>query len=93
MKVSQLRQIIREETKRALNEGPLVTTTKVSEKDIKNSVANLEIYLWKIGNQQNIKWNWSKLGDLLADIIHEARMLGGYDDKTLLKYKQKGNKQ
>ncbi len=78
MKIHELRQIIREEAKRALNEGPLVTASQVSEKDIKDSVANLETYLMKIGKEKNIKWNWSQLGDLLADIIHEARMLGGY---------------
>jgi hypothetical protein len=81
MKVSQLRKLIREEAKRALNEGPLVTTTKVSEKDLKDSVANLETYLMKIGKQKNINWDWKNLGSLVADIIHEARMLGGYDDK------------
>jgi hypothetical protein len=81
MKVSQLRQIIREEAKNALNEGPLVTTTQVNEKDLKDSVANLETYLMKIGKQKNINWDWKNLGSLVADIIHEARMLGGYDDK------------
>ena len=81
MKVSQLRNLIREEAKRALNEGPLVTTTRVNEKDLKDSVANLETYLMKIGKEKNIKWDWNELGDLVADIIHETRMLGGYDDK------------
>lgn len=81
MKVSQLRKLIREEAKNALNEGPLVTTTQVNEKDLKDSVANLETYLMKIGKQKNINWDWKNLGSLVADIIHEARMLGGYDDK------------
>jgi hypothetical protein len=81
MKVSQLRKLIREEAKRALNEGPLVTKAQVSEKDLKDSVANLETYLMKIGKEKNINWDWNKLGSLVADIIHEARMLGGYDDK------------
>jgi len=44
-------------------------------------VANLETYLMKIGKEKNINWDWKKLGSLVADIIHEARMLGGYDDK------------
>ena len=81
MKVSQLRKLIREEAKNVLNEGPLVTTTQVNEKDLKDSVANLETYLMKIGKQKNINWDWKNLGSLVADIIHEARMLGGYDDK------------
>ena len=81
MKVSQQRKLIREEAKKALNEGPLVTTTQVNEKDLKDSVANLETYLMKIGKQKNINWDWKNLGSLVADIIHEARMLGGYDDK------------
>jgi hypothetical protein len=81
MKVSQLRKLIREEAKKALNEGPLVTTTHINEKDLKDSVANLETYLMKIGKQKNINWDWKNLGSLVADIIHEARMLGGYDDK------------
>jgi len=81
MKVSQLRQLIREEAKRALNEGPLVTASQVSEKDIKDSVVKLETYLTAIGKKKNINWDWKKLGSLVADIIHEARMLGGYDDK------------
>lgn len=80
MKIHELRQIIREEAKRALNEGPLVTASQVSEKDIKDSVANLETYLMKIGKEKNIKWDWKELGSLVADIVHEARMLGGYDD-------------
>lgn len=81
MKLNELRQIIREEAKSALNEGPLVTTTRVNEKDLKDSVANLETYLMEIGKQKNINWDWKNLGSLVADIIHEARMLGGYDDK------------
>ena len=72
MKVSQLRKLIREEAKKALNEGPLVTTTQVNEKDLKDSVANLETYLMKIGKQKNINWDWKNLGSLVADIIHEA---------------------
>ena len=81
MKVSQQRKLIKEKAKKALNEGPLVTTTQVNEKDLKDSVANLETYLMKIGKQKNINWDWKNLGSLVADIIHEARMLGGYDDK------------
>jgi len=81
MKIHELRQLIREEAKRALNEGPLVTASQVSdEDDLKDSVANLETYLMKIGKEKNIKWDWDKLGDIVADIVHEARELGGYDD-------------
>jgi len=82
MKIHELRQLIREEAKRALNEGPLVTASQVSdEDDLKDSVANLETYLMKIGKEKNIKWDWKKLGSLVADIVHETKMLGGYDDK------------
>ena len=79
MKLQQLRQIIREEVKMTLNEGILVTKAQVKGKDLKDSVTNLETHLMKIGEEYNINWDWEELGSLVADIIHEARMLGGYD--------------
>ena len=83
MKLNELRQIIREEAKKALNEGSgrdLLSAIKPSE-DLRDSVVELENYLMALGKEKNIDWDWKNLGNLVADIIHEARMLGGYDDK------------
>jgi len=78
MKLSQLRQIIREEAKSALNEGPLTNAIKPAYTgDLGTAVKALEEYLITVGD----KYQWRELADLVADIIHEARMLGGYDDK------------
>jgi len=93
MKLQQLRQIIREEAKRALNEGSLANAAGVEgdKNDLKNSVDGLEDYLkgfygniFGSNEKGNIEWttrDWDELGRIVADIIHEARMLGGYDDK------------
>jgi len=78
MKLSQLRQIIREEAKSSLNEGPLTNAIKPAYTgDLGTAVKALEEYLITVGD----KYQWRELADLVADIIHEARMLGGYDDK------------
>jgi len=83
MKTQQLRQIIREEIRRALNEneGPLMTATGASG-DLGNSVKALEDYLMtQLPSGEDETKMWDELGSLVADIIHEARMLGEYDDK------------
>ena len=72
MKLSQLRQMIREEAKRALNEGPLVKATRASE-DLRDSVVELENYLMTIGKKKNINWDWSELVYLIIAIINDAK--------------------
>jgi hypothetical protein len=81
MKIHELKKLIREEAKRALNEGPLMIATGASG-DLGNSVKELENYLMtQLPSGEDEKKMWDELGSLVADIIHEARMLGGYDDK------------
>jgi len=84
MKLQQLRQIIREEVRRTLNEGSLAAAAGVTgDEDVdslKEYVGDLETYLIEIGKEKNIDWDWEKLGELVLNIISEAKMLG-YDDK------------
>jgi len=81
MKTQQLRQIIREEVRRTLNEGPLMTATGALG-DLGASVKELEDYLMtQLPSGEDEKEMWDKLGSLVADIIHKTKMLGGYDDK------------
>jgi len=70
MKVSQLRKLIREEAKRALNEGPLVNAIKPAYTgDIGKAVKALEQYLINAGD----KYQWGKLADLIVDIVDYAQ--------------------
>jgi hypothetical protein len=82
MKLQQLRQIIREEVKMTLaeNKGSLVTATGNKIEEINSYVKDLETYLIKIGEENDIEWDWEKLGELLINIISEARG-NPYDDK------------
>jgi len=70
MKVSQLRKLIREEAKRALNEGPLTNAIRpVYTGDIGKAVKELEQYLINAGD----KYQWGKLADLIVDIVDYAQ--------------------
>jgi len=70
MKVSQLRNLIREEAKRALNEGPLTNAIKPAYTgDIGKAVKALEQYLINAGD----KYQWGKLADLIVDIVDYAQ--------------------
>ena len=81
MKLNELRQIIREEAKKALNEGSgrdLLHAIKPSE-DLRYSVVELEKYLITIGDEKNIDWDWDQLAYLIVDIINDAKQ-EGYDE-------------
>ena len=73
MKLSQLRQLIREEAKRALNEGMITNTIKPSlEGDVKVAVQALEKLILSAGAVLNNK-NADKLADCIIDIIDAAK--------------------
>ena len=81
MKLNELRQIIREEAKKALNEGSgrdLLSAIKPSE-DLRDSVVELENYLMAIGKEKNIDWDWNELAYLIIVIINDAKQ-EGYDE-------------
>ena len=78
MKLNELRQIIREEAKKALNEGPLVDTIQPFYTGaLGKAVKALENHLMAKG--KNIDWDWDKLADLIIDIVDEAKQ-EGYDE-------------
>ena len=73
MKLSQLRQIIREEAKKALSEGAITNAIKPSlEGDVKVAVQALEKLLLSTGAVLNNK-NANKLADCIIDIIDAAK--------------------
>ena len=78
MKLNELRQIIKEEAKKTLNEGPLVNAIKPSE-DLRDSIVELENYLMAIGEGKNIDWDWNELSYLIIAIINDAKQ-EGYDE-------------
>ena len=73
MKLSELRQLIREEAKRALNEGAITNAIKPSlEGDVKVAVQALEKLILSAGAVLNNK-NADKLADCIIDIIDAAK--------------------
>ena len=73
MKLHQLRQLIREEAKRVLNEGAITNAIKPSlEGDVKVAVQALEKLLPSTGAVLNNQ-NANKLADCIIDIIDAAK--------------------
>lgn len=73
MKVSQLRKLIREEAKKALNEGAITKAITPSlQGEVKVAVEALEKLLLSAGAVLNNK-NADKLADCIIDIIDAAK--------------------
>lgn len=73
MKVSQLRNLIREEAKRALNEGAILNAIKPSlEGEVKAAVGALEKLLQSTGAVLDYK-HADKIADCIIDIIDAAK--------------------